>query len=93
MRRIVLLATLAAIMAVVTVTLAGTSFAQGQGVGSCFGEEQSTEKAPPGPGEDVSTAATTLAQPGPEFRGSGVPVAAQNIGLAQHARPCPPPPQ
>ncbi len=81
--RIVLLVTVAAVMTVVMLALAGTAFAGPTGGNpSCFGSYARSTPDGPGPGEGIS-----------EFTsGSGgqtVSAAAQNIGPVQRERPCP----
>jgi hypothetical protein len=94
-RRIILLVTVAVVMAE-TMAPAGVVFAQPpsdpieNGNPSCFGAyARSLPAPPPGPGDFVSGAATTLAGTGPETPGSGTDEVAQNIGPVQHVRPCP----
>ena len=84
MRRIGLLLTVVLIWAAATLALAGTSFAQG--VGSCFSETEKTDRGAPGPGSAVSDTATTLAKE------QLTDEAANGVGIAQRARPCPPAP-
>lgn len=89
MRRIILLVTVAVVMAV-TMAPAGVVFAEppsdsiDDGNPSCFGAFARTEPGPPGPGEFVHEAATTLAEPGTP--GSGTDDVARNVGLVQLVR-------
>lgn len=92
-RRIILLVTVAAVMLTTMALSAGSAFAQPpsdpneNGNPSCFGVYARSEPGPPpGPGDFVSGAATTLAEPGPETPGSGTDEVARDIGLAQHVR-------
>ncbi len=80
MRRIILLATVAAVMAAMMI-LASTAFAQGNP--SCFGE-YARLPVPGGPGMVVSDVASSLAETG------NTDDAAQLVGNAQQLRPCPP---
>ena len=87
-----MLVTVAVVMAE-TMAPAGVVFAQPpsdpieNGNPSCFGVYARSEPGPPpGPGDFVSGAATTLAEPGPETPGSGTDEVARDIGLAQHVR-------
>ena len=103
MRRIVLLVIVAVTM-VAAMAPTGVVFAESlsdpsdNGNPSCFGAYARSEPfPPPPPGDYVSTAATGLAMPGPEFPGSGTDEVATEIGLVQLVRQdvCPPeqPPQ
>ena len=89
MRRIILLVTVAIVMAQ-TMAPAGVAFAQPpsgpveNGNPSCFGAFARYEPGWPGPGEFVSGAAATLAKPGTP--GSGTDDVARNIGPVQHVR-------
>ncbi len=89
MRRVILFVTVAVVMAE-TMAPAGVVFAQPpsdpieNGNPSCFGAFARSEPGPPGPGEFVHEAATTLAGPGTP--GSGTDDVARNVGLVQHVR-------
>jgi hypothetical protein len=79
MRRIFLILVVAAVMAVATMALPGTAFAK-----SCFDD---LAKLPgPGPGEEVSEVATTLAHT------QTTPVGARLVPVLQEAKeePCDP---
>jgi hypothetical protein len=89
MRRTILLVTVAVVMAGTTVP-AGVVFAQPpsdieRGNPSCFGAFARSEPGPPpGPGDFVSEAATTLAES--VNPGSGTDEVARHVGLVQHVR-------
>jgi hypothetical protein len=85
--RIVLLVTIAAVMTVAMLALAGTAFAAPDplaGNPSCFGLAARSEQGQPGPGAAVSLFTSNNT-------GQTVSEAAQNIGPVQHARFCPEP--
>ena len=84
--RIVLLVTVAAVMTVVMLALAGTAFAGPTGGNpSCFGAYDRAEPGGPGPGAGISEFTSNSI-------GEAVSTAAQNIRLVQRERPCPEPP-